>query len=126
MRTYRSPRALVPALLGLCLPALPAVVAPSQSAGGYTLFLPLVQRSEAPANPVHSGVATYYDATGNGACLFGEAPDDLMVTALNAVEYDTAAWCGADARAALRGPIERAHQAVPRFTSEILGRQQAG
>ena len=99
MRPHRSLRAIGLALLALCLLALPAAaLPPSQPTGGYTVFLPLVTRSEAPANPVHSGVATYYYATGNGACLFGESPGDLMVTALNAVEFDTAAWCGAYVR----------------------------
>lgn len=60
------------------------------------VYLPVVLRAN--ANPVHNGMATYYYATGNGACLFGESPGDLMVTALNAVEYDNARWCGAYVR----------------------------
>src|SRR5262249_47727067 len=40
------------------------------------------------------GIATYYNATGDGACLFGPSPDDLMVAAMDAPEYDHAAVCG--------------------------------
>jgi expansin (peptidoglycan-binding protein) len=55
-------------------------------------WLPWVARPS--ANPVHPGIATYYDATGDGACMFGPSPGDLMVAAMNAEEYDTAAACG--------------------------------
>lgn len=51
-----------------------------------------------PGNPVQQGIATYYNATGAGACLFDPSPDDLMVAALNADEFDTAALCGAFVR----------------------------
>jgi expansin (peptidoglycan-binding protein) len=64
--------------------------------GEAMVYLPAVLRGN--ANPVHNGIATYYYATGNGACLFGESPGDLMVAALNAVEYDNARWCGAYVR----------------------------
>ena len=47
------------------------------------------------ANPLHQGIATYYYATGEGACGFDASPTDLMVTAMNADEYDNAAYCGA-------------------------------
>ncbi|MBN2341524.1 MAG: hypothetical protein JXX29_20355 [Deltaproteobacteria bacterium] len=42
-----------------------------------------------------SGVATYYDADGSGACMFDASPDDMNVAALNAVQWSTSAWCGA-------------------------------
>jgi expansin (peptidoglycan-binding protein) len=42
-----------------------------------------------------SGDGTYYDATGGGNCSFDPSPDDLMVAAMNAPDYDNAAWCGA-------------------------------
>ncbi|MGE0870418.1 MAG: expansin EXLX1 family cellulose-binding protein [Kofleriaceae bacterium] len=41
-----------------------------------------------------SGEGTYYDADGTGNCGF-DADPGLMVAALNAVDYDDAAWCGA-------------------------------
>jgi expansin (peptidoglycan-binding protein) len=62
--------------------------------GSTTLFLPLVIKAE-PVNPIHSGRATYYDATGAGACGYDASPNDLMVTAMNADEYNNAAYCGA-------------------------------
>jgi expansin len=60
----------------------------------YNVWLPVVAKLKAP-NPTHTGIATYYNATGAGACSFDASPGDLMVTALNAEEYDNAALCGA-------------------------------
>jgi len=46
-----------------------------------------------------AGIATYYDfADGSGACLFDPTPDDLDVAALNADQFEQAAYCGACAR----------------------------
>lgn len=42
-----------------------------------------------------TGVATHYDATGAGRCSFEPAPAERLVAALNAADYDRAAWCGA-------------------------------
>jgi expansin len=42
-----------------------------------------------------SGEGTYYAATGAGNCSFDATPNDLMVAAMNAVDYGTADWCGA-------------------------------
>jgi expansin (peptidoglycan-binding protein) len=42
-----------------------------------------------------SGDGTYYAADGTGACSFDASPTDLMVAAMNAPDYATAAWCGA-------------------------------
>jgi len=44
---------------------------------------------------LNQGIATYYDADGSGACLFGPSPEDLMVAAMNADEYENAIACGA-------------------------------
>lgn len=52
--------------------------------------------------PERAGEATYYDADGSGNCSFDPSPGDLMVAALNAADYDGAAWCGACA--AVDGP----------------------
>jgi len=46
----------------------------------------------APRAPA-TGEATYYAADGTGNCSF-EASSDLMVAAINAADYATAAWCG--------------------------------
>jgi len=50
----------------------------------------------------HSGEATYYDADGSGACSFDPSPDDLLVAAMNAADYDGSAACGTCA--AVDGP----------------------
>ncbi len=61
-------------------------LAGSSPAAGQTLtpvaYLPIISR--APTNPIHTGIATYYNATGAGACGFPPSPGDLMVTAINA------------------------------------------
>jgi len=44
--------------------------------------------------PTRTGEATYYDADGSGNCSFDPSPGDLMVAAMNAPDYDNAAWCG--------------------------------
>jgi expansin (peptidoglycan-binding protein) len=51
---------------------------------------------------VHTGQATYYNATGAGNCGFDATPNDLMVCAMNDTEYDTASVCGAAIR--ITGP----------------------
>ncbi|MCX5206301.1 expansin EXLX1 family cellulose-binding protein [Streptomyces sp. NBC_00237] len=46
------------------------------------------------ASPTHQGVATAYEAKdGNGACLFGPSAD-LMVAAMNTMDYETSQACG--------------------------------
>jgi len=52
--------------------------------------------------PEHAGEGTYYDADGTGNCSFDASPDDLMVAAMNQVDYDDSAACGACA--AVDGP----------------------
>jgi expansin (peptidoglycan-binding protein) len=75
--------------LAVLLSAAPASAQPS---GGHTLWLPLVARPE--TNPVEQGIATYYDATGAGACGFDASPGNLMVAAMDAPEYHNAEVCG--------------------------------
>jgi expansin (peptidoglycan-binding protein) len=57
-----------------------------------------------PCDPAatHSGEGTYYDADGSGNCSFPATPDDLMVGAMNAVDYAGSAPCGACVR--ITGP----------------------
>ena len=43
----------------------------------------------------HTGEATYYDADGSGNCSFPASPGDLMVAAMNEVDYAGSAACGA-------------------------------
>jgi expansin (peptidoglycan-binding protein) len=42
-----------------------------------------------------SGEGTYYSADGTGNCSFEASPSDLMVAAMNAPDYQSAALCGA-------------------------------
>jgi expansin len=57
-------------------------------------WLPLIAAAPNP-NPVHNGIATYYtEANGDGACMFGPSPNDLLVAAMNAPEFNNAAVCG--------------------------------
>jgi len=66
-----------------------------QVVGDFTVWLPLVQYDQAPPNPVVEGVATYYYATGAGACSFGASSEDpLLVAALDPVNFDSSNACG--------------------------------
>jgi expansin len=85
---------LAVALLTASLGLMPSTPAHAQSAVGYTLWLPLVALTQTSSNPIHTGIATYYDANGDGNCMFGPSPKDLMVAAMNAVEYANSAVCG--------------------------------
>lgn len=69
------------------------------AATNTSIYLPLVNKAGAPAgpsNPTHSGEATYYnEANGEGNCSFDASPQDLMIGALNHVDYADSALCGA-------------------------------
>jgi len=67
----------------------------SQTTTTHTIYLPVVIRDGANANPVHEGNATYYFVAEMGTCSFDLAPDDRMVAAMNGEEWDNAAYCGA-------------------------------
>ena len=63
-----------------------------------SLYLPLVIRqTNDPVlfGTVHTGEGTYYNATGAGNCSFNPSPQNLMVAALNHVDYADSALCGA-------------------------------
>jgi expansin (peptidoglycan-binding protein) len=47
-----------------------------------------------PLSAVIDGVATYYDATGAGACSFDPSPNDLDVAAMNAPQFEGSSVCG--------------------------------
>jgi expansin (peptidoglycan-binding protein) len=82
----------IAAARAILLALLSALPAHAQPAGAFTLWLPIVLRPN--ANPIHQGIATYYNATGAGACSFDPSPTDLLVAAMNAPDYDNAAVCG--------------------------------
>lgn len=58
-------------------------------------YLPIIVSGDPTIGPVHNGIATYYAATGEGNCLFPASPDNLMVAAMNDVDYGNADLCGA-------------------------------
>ena len=60
---------------------------PSGSPPGPSTHVVLGQERE--------GIATYYGATGEGACMFDRSPGDLDVAALNLEDWDGSALCGA-------------------------------
>jgi expansin (peptidoglycan-binding protein) len=67
------------------------------------LYLPMVRIANSPFDEAHHGEGTYYwEADGSGNCLFDPIPGDLMVAAMNQVDYDQAALCGAFIR--VQGP----------------------
>jgi expansin len=88
---------------------------------------------------VHAGQATYYNATGDGSCMFGPSPDALMVCAMNSAEYDTAAVCGASIHVTgpsgevtvrivdvcpecPKGNVDLSKQAFAKIADTVLGR----
>jgi len=76
----------------------------SASPGPFRLWLPAVTVTlPAPTptpvpNPTFQGEATYYYASGAGACSFDPSPEDMRVAAMNGAQYDNAALCGAYVR----------------------------
>jgi len=55
---------------------------------------PVDAPASCPGELSERGEGTFYDARGTGSCSF-DPPADPMVAALNAPDYDHAAWCGA-------------------------------
>jgi expansin (peptidoglycan-binding protein) len=55
---------------------------------------------QCPTAPIiHSGEATFYTfASGAGACMFDSTPNDLMIGAMNSIDYAGSAECGACVR----------------------------
>ncbi len=91
-----SRKILLPTVFLLIL--LTVVVFSSALGGGLVprAWLPLITQPAAEnTNPIHDGVATYYNATGDGACLFGPSPSDLMVAAIDTAYFDGSNLCGA-------------------------------
>ena len=72
---------------------------PTAVAAPPPLYLPLVVGGgDFTIGPIHEGIATYYNATGEGNCGFPASPENLMVAAMNEVDYNNAALCGAYVR----------------------------
>ncbi len=80
-------------LLPLCAMLLAFVEACSEK----SITKPEANILQCPTTPVvHSGDATFYTyASGAGACSFDSTPNDLMVGAMNPVDYAGSQLCGA-------------------------------
>ena len=76
-------------------PPAKASAAPISPSGTLTptAFLPIVSHPFVPT--LHTGEGTYYNATGAGNCSFDPSPQNLMVAALNHVDYADSGLCGA-------------------------------
>ena len=62
----------------------------------FALLGPSIAVGQCPPFPViHTGEATFYTfANGGGACMFDPTPNDLMVGAMNATDYENSQVCG--------------------------------
>ena len=99
--SYRRPSLLLVGF-ALALSCLALAVACGGGGGGAQGDGPLPGPSCSAGEPTHTGQATYYEATGDGACMLGPSPNDLMVGAMNKVDYGDSGACGACVR--LQGP----------------------
>jgi expansin (peptidoglycan-binding protein) len=91
-------RYLKPGYIGaLLLTALSLFVLSGQpqAAQQPLTFLPMLRTAGTAQNPLHTGEGTFYGATGAGNCSFDPSPQDLMVAAMNAIDYANSAICGA-------------------------------
>ncbi len=98
----KQPPIIFNSILALCLASfvlLPTTPSRAQGPDDHFVWLPIVMTTATSTNPstnpIHQGIATFYGATGAGACSFAPSPEDLLVAALNAEEYENAAFCGA-------------------------------
>lgn len=87
-------------VLGLiCLPvtARGGGITAVSAATDQFVYLPLIMRQTnepVPFGAEHTGEGTYYAATGAGNCSFDPSPQNLLVAALNHVDYADSALCG--------------------------------
>lgn len=83
------PQILRIAILGLLLASALGGAARIQAQANVRMWLPLVVTAPSAAqNPLMIGEATYYTtANGDGNCMFGPSPDNLMVAAIGYLDY---------------------------------------
>src|SRR5690349_12783649 len=71
----------------------------SQAGGNKLVYLPQIHGPalDLPFDPfaTRNGQATFYDADGGGNCSFDPTPSDLMVGAMNQIDYYYSLICGA-------------------------------
>jgi|GEM_PF-1464250 len=58
------------------------------------LFFRILPAAPDDGSVLHAGEGTYYDADGGGNCMFDPSPDNLMVAAMNQIDYDNSSVCG--------------------------------
>jgi expansin len=76
------------AVLFLILSLALGAAAQVQSQADHLIFLPLIVTPPAAQNPLVRCEATYYwEANGDGNCMFGPSPDNLMVAAIGYLDY---------------------------------------
>ena len=97
--TNRLKFALTVSLLTIFIGVSITINVEAQATGDHYTYLPMVIRMSnepVPFGAVRTGEGTYYwEANGDGNCTFGPSPNDLMVAAMNHVDYNNAALCGA-------------------------------
>jgi expansin len=92
---------LLLALLLTCLAASGPAMAATGPAVTHLRFLPVIRSAPVaaglPFNPYerHTGEGTFYAATGAGNCSFPASPENLMVAAMNEIDYADSIYCGA-------------------------------
>lgn len=100
----RFSRFVLPVLMIMSAMPYAAKSAPVTPTTMQTVLLPLVVKPGSsqtvpglPWDPyaTRTGQATYYTATGAGNCSYEATPDDLMVAAMNQVDYANSLICGA-------------------------------
>jgi expansin (peptidoglycan-binding protein) len=92
-------------LLAIFIGIFLSVDVEAQSTEDQFAYLPIVTGGSnepdpgeiVPFGPVHNGNATYYNVTTNTVvnCGYSPLPNDLMIGAMNEVEYANSAICGA-------------------------------
>ncbi|MCP4424121.1 MAG: hypothetical protein GY803_06495 [Chloroflexi bacterium] len=77
-----------------------AAAEPNRPTDDSYVFLPIIIAPPAsvPFGAEFSGEGTWYNATGEGNCIFPASPENMMVAAMNHVQYADSALCGAYAQ----------------------------
>lgn len=69
---------------------------PNEPDADTSIFLPIITTPPGPIpfGPIHTGNGTWYHATGAGNCSFPASPENMMVAAMNHIDYANSAICG--------------------------------
>jgi expansin (peptidoglycan-binding protein) len=94
LRRDRDTLDLVRTILVIIIAGALVACAPGKSMSGSDGGGGSAGSGGAPLGVPETGVATYYDATGAGACSFDPTPNDLDVAAMDMPEWNGSAPCG--------------------------------